>query len=193
MPVFPQRERRPRGNPVTVDPNDAATGNELSALHRWCGIRIAPAGVVASPKESFNKGRPMQTKNCPVCGTEIKDGGVQAKIRGQQVTVCCDQLRERGQGISRRIRSRLQVNGQRTAQAASFPAGVGNGRGGHFCHSIPLAHFDRGELVISPVLLLARRLDPCSRDWSLRTGFVNAGRVLTLRRGGVSFFTAVMP
>jgi ribosome-binding protein aMBF1 (putative translation factor) len=33
----------------------------------------------------------MQTKKCPVCGSEIKDGGVQAKIDGQQVTVCCDQ------------------------------------------------------------------------------------------------------
>jgi YHS domain-containing protein len=35
------------------------------------------------------EGVPMQTKKCPVCGMEIKDGGVQAKLGGREVTVCC--------------------------------------------------------------------------------------------------------
>jgi hypothetical protein len=41
--------------------------------------------------EVSSKERPMQTKKCPVCGTEIKDGGVKAKAAdGQEVTVCCE-------------------------------------------------------------------------------------------------------
>jgi YHS domain-containing protein len=39
----------------------------------------------------------MQTKICPVCGTEIKDGGVQAKLGGKEVTVCCGQCAKKAQ------------------------------------------------------------------------------------------------
>jgi hypothetical protein len=39
----------------------------------------------------------MQTNKCPVCGSEIKNGGVQAKIAGQQVTVCCSQCAKKAQ------------------------------------------------------------------------------------------------
>jgi ribosome-binding protein aMBF1 (putative translation factor) len=39
----------------------------------------------------------MATKKCPVCGSEIKDGGVQARIRGKQVTVCCEQCAKEAQ------------------------------------------------------------------------------------------------
>jgi len=39
----------------------------------------------------------MQNKTCPVCGKEIKDGGVQAKIGGKEVTVCCSQCAKEAQ------------------------------------------------------------------------------------------------
>ena len=39
----------------------------------------------------------MQTQKCPVCGSEIKDGGVQAKLGGQQVTVCCSHCAKKAQ------------------------------------------------------------------------------------------------
>jgi YHS domain-containing protein len=39
----------------------------------------------------------MQSKNCPVCGMEIKDGGVQAKLGGKEVTVCCAQCAKKAQ------------------------------------------------------------------------------------------------
>ena len=31
----------------------------------------------------------MTTKKCPVCAWEIKDGGIQVKVGGKEVTVCC--------------------------------------------------------------------------------------------------------
>jgi TRASH domain-containing protein len=39
----------------------------------------------------------MQTKKCPVCGKDIKDGGVQAKLGGKDVTVCCSQCAKEAQ------------------------------------------------------------------------------------------------
>jgi hypothetical protein len=33
----------------------------------------------------------MKTKKCPVCAWEIKDGGIQVKVGGKEVTVCCDE------------------------------------------------------------------------------------------------------
>ena len=35
-------------------------------------------------------GDPMQTKKCPVCDWEIKDGGIKVKVGGKDITVCCD-------------------------------------------------------------------------------------------------------
>ena len=32
----------------------------------------------------------MKTKKCPVCDWEIKDGGIQVKVGGSEITVCCD-------------------------------------------------------------------------------------------------------
>jgi hypothetical protein len=32
----------------------------------------------------------MKAKKCPVCDWEIKDGGIQVKVGGKEVTVCCD-------------------------------------------------------------------------------------------------------
>ena len=32
----------------------------------------------------------MKAKKCQVCDWEIKDGGVQVKVGGKEVTVCCD-------------------------------------------------------------------------------------------------------
>jgi YHS domain-containing protein len=48
-------------------------------------------------KASNSKGVPMQTKKCPVCGNEIKGAGVQAKIGGKEVTVCCSQCAKEAQ------------------------------------------------------------------------------------------------
>jgi ribosome-binding protein aMBF1 (putative translation factor) len=32
----------------------------------------------------------MKVRKCPVCDWEIKDAGVQVKVGGQELTVCCD-------------------------------------------------------------------------------------------------------
>jgi hypothetical protein len=32
----------------------------------------------------------MKTKKCPVCDWEITDGGINVKVGGKEVTVCCD-------------------------------------------------------------------------------------------------------
>jgi ribosome-binding protein aMBF1 (putative translation factor) len=32
----------------------------------------------------------MATKKCPVCDWEIKDAGIEVKVAGKQMTVCCD-------------------------------------------------------------------------------------------------------
>jgi ribosome-binding protein aMBF1 (putative translation factor) len=29
-------------------------------------------------------------KQCPVCGEEIKDGGIKTKVAGRELTVCCE-------------------------------------------------------------------------------------------------------
>jgi ribosome-binding protein aMBF1 (putative translation factor) len=39
----------------------------------------------------------MQAKTCPVCGKEIKGQGVQAKIGGKDVTVCCSHCAKEAQ------------------------------------------------------------------------------------------------
>lgn len=39
----------------------------------------------------------MQAKKCPVCGRDIKDDGVQAKLGGKEVTVCCSQCAKEAQ------------------------------------------------------------------------------------------------
>jgi hypothetical protein len=37
------------------------------------------------------KGEPlMETKKCPVCEWEIKDGGIEVTAGGKEITVCCD-------------------------------------------------------------------------------------------------------
>jgi hypothetical protein len=32
----------------------------------------------------------MNTKKCPVCNWEIKDGGIRVQSRGGEIVVCCD-------------------------------------------------------------------------------------------------------
>jgi hypothetical protein len=32
----------------------------------------------------------MNSKKCPVCGWEIKDGGIRVTAGSKEVTVCCD-------------------------------------------------------------------------------------------------------
>jgi len=32
----------------------------------------------------------MTTKKCPVCDWEIKGGGINVKVAGKEITVCCD-------------------------------------------------------------------------------------------------------
>lgn len=32
----------------------------------------------------------MATKECPVCGMEIEDGGITVNAGGQKITACCD-------------------------------------------------------------------------------------------------------
>jgi hypothetical protein len=32
----------------------------------------------------------MKAKKCPVCDWEIKDGGINLKVGGKEITVCCD-------------------------------------------------------------------------------------------------------
>jgi endogenous inhibitor of DNA gyrase (YacG/DUF329 family) len=39
----------------------------------------------------------MDTKKCPVCGKEIKDGGINARLGGKDVTVCCAQCAKTAQ------------------------------------------------------------------------------------------------
>jgi ribosome-binding protein aMBF1 (putative translation factor) len=36
------------------------------------------------------KGAVMENKKCPVCDWEIKDAGIEVKVGGKVVTVCCD-------------------------------------------------------------------------------------------------------
>jgi hypothetical protein len=36
------------------------------------------------------KGDLMKTKKCPVCGWEIKDGGIKVKVGSKEIIVCCD-------------------------------------------------------------------------------------------------------
>jgi hypothetical protein len=68
----------------------------------WQNSFRRPAGAVGSAWKSqlgpiellkvfCSKGVPMQTKTCPVCGSDIKGNGVQAKVGGKEVTVCCSQ------------------------------------------------------------------------------------------------------
>ncbi|MBL8821740.1 MAG: hypothetical protein JNJ77_04060 [Planctomycetia bacterium] len=37
----------------------------------------------------------MQTKKCPVCDWEIKDGGIKVKVGGKEIVVCCDECAEK--------------------------------------------------------------------------------------------------
>ena len=32
----------------------------------------------------------MKSEKCPVCDWEIKDGGIKVKVKGKEITVCCD-------------------------------------------------------------------------------------------------------
>jgi hypothetical protein len=32
----------------------------------------------------------METKKCPVCDWEIKEGGIKVQVGGKEITVCCD-------------------------------------------------------------------------------------------------------
>lgn len=32
----------------------------------------------------------MKTKKCSVCNWDIKDGGIEVKVGGREITVCCD-------------------------------------------------------------------------------------------------------
>ncbi len=33
----------------------------------------------------------MNTKKCPVCDWEIKEGGIKVKVDSKDITVCCDE------------------------------------------------------------------------------------------------------
>ena len=37
------------------------------------------------------KGDQMNTKKCPVCDWEIKEGGIKVQVGGKDITVCCDE------------------------------------------------------------------------------------------------------
>ncbi len=37
----------------------------------------------------------MQTKKCPVCDWEIKDGGIKVTVGGKEIVVCCDDCAEK--------------------------------------------------------------------------------------------------
>lgn len=32
----------------------------------------------------------MNTQKCPVCDWDINDDGIKVKVKGQEITVCCD-------------------------------------------------------------------------------------------------------
>jgi len=33
----------------------------------------------------------MANEKCPVCGWDMKDGGIKVRVAGKEITVCCDE------------------------------------------------------------------------------------------------------
>jgi YHS domain-containing protein len=61
-----------------------------SMSHGRFGMEIASPSI-GEPGFSRRRRVAMQTKTCPVCGSDIKGSEVQAKVGGKEVTVCCSQ------------------------------------------------------------------------------------------------------
>jgi ribosome-binding protein aMBF1 (putative translation factor) len=40
----------------------------------------------------------MKSKNCPVCGWDIKGGGINVKVGRKTIAVCCDDCAEKTKG-----------------------------------------------------------------------------------------------
>jgi ribosome-binding protein aMBF1 (putative translation factor) len=39
----------------------------------------------------------MNTTKCPVCDWDINDGGINVKVGGKEITVCCDDCAEKAE------------------------------------------------------------------------------------------------
>ena len=37
----------------------------------------------------------MAIEKCPVCGWDMKDGGIKVTVAGKQITVCCDECADK--------------------------------------------------------------------------------------------------
>ena len=39
----------------------------------------------------------MKAEKCPVCDWEIQDGGIEIRVGGKEITVCCDDCAKKAQ------------------------------------------------------------------------------------------------
>ncbi len=53
----------------------------------------------------------MNTTKCPVCDWDINDGGINVKVGGKEITVCCDDCAKKAEADPASLRLRLRESG----------------------------------------------------------------------------------